>query len=410
MVGVVVGIFLVQRQQVFRIGAQPEAIPENVRVSNINSDSFTVTWTTDKDATSFLKYTKGSNNFSTTTEAENTATKFHFITIGGLEDSTEYSFEIVSNGDTYSNNGTPWLISTSSEIATSAAKPIYGQLKDRGGDSLSGSIVFLSVGGASPISTTTSENGNWVLPLSTLKTQDLLNPFEVDEQNTVLEFAIYAPSGITNAYAFAKNARPTPTIIIGQTNDFRNTGDTAQDLQPNSENDSMMEETSEDGETLGISTSSVTLNSLDNGEVIYTDKPEFFGTAPGGKKILIQNPESDYVVTDADGNWSWSPDTSLTNGSNALVLSWVDENDVMRSISRNFIVNAQEDEPSFESTPSASPTSTPISTPSPTPTKTPVASPSPLPEAGVLTPTLVLTIMGIGLVSLAMFLGLKLSA
>jgi len=409
MLGVVMGIFLVQRQQIFRIGAQPEAIPENVRVSNINSDSFSLTWTTDKDATSLVKYTKDSSNLSNTTAPESIASKLHFITISGLEPSTIYNIEIVSNGETYDNNGTPWQAKTSTEVLTTSAKPIYGQIQDQEGNHLAGSIVFLTIGGASPISTTTSDNGNWVLPLSSLKTQSLDNPFEINEQNTVLEIAVYTPEDTTNAYAFAKNARPMPTIILGQPNDFRNSTNNNEQLIDSSETttDNTQEVSTED--TLGIATSAVDLTSLSNGEVIYSDKPEFFGSAPEGKKIIIQNPENDYVVTDENGNWRWSPDSALSNGSNTLVLSWVDENDIMRSISRNFIVNAQEDSPAFESTPSASPTNTSTPKPTPTPTKTPTIVPSPLPEAGVLTPTLVLSIMGIGLTSVALFLGLKLN-
>ncbi len=56
LVGLVAGIFLINKTSVFKLGANVPSTPKNVRFSNITDNSLTVTWTTDIESEGFVKW------------------------------------------------------------------------------------------------------------------------------------------------------------------------------------------------------------------------------------------------------------------------------------------------------------------------------------------------------------------
>ncbi|MFC1710527.1 Ig-like domain-containing protein, partial [Patescibacteria group bacterium] len=144
------------------------------------------------------------------------------------------------------------------------------------------------------------------------------------------------------------------------------------------------------------------LDSIKEGEIISSLVPEFFGEGPPGTEIditLESDPISTSVSIDELGTWNWSPDESLETGSHTISVTWLDAEGVVQSITKNFIVQASE-VPVYEATPSALPTpdvATPTATPDVTPIATSAATPPPQPKSGIAKPTLILYIMGMGL-------------
>src|SRR4030043_1404707 len=55
-IGLGTGIILINGRQIFRLNAKEEASPKNVRVSNINESSFSVSWTTAVVTKGFIKW------------------------------------------------------------------------------------------------------------------------------------------------------------------------------------------------------------------------------------------------------------------------------------------------------------------------------------------------------------------
>src|SRR4030042_3679648 len=110
-IGLGTGIILINGRQIFRLNAKEENSPKNVRVSNINEESFSISWTTMADIKGFVKWGEKERALNQTALDKldpNTKTKNHYITINNLNINKNYYFIINSDGIDYNNNNLPW--------------------------------------------------------------------------------------------------------------------------------------------------------------------------------------------------------------------------------------------------------------------------------------------------------------
>jgi hypothetical protein len=425
-VGLGAGILLVQNRQIFRLGATQESIPKDVRITNITDSSFTVSWTTEKDALGFISWGDTENSLTRTEEDEVGAPGVtHTLSVKSLIPQTEYFFKINSGGTEYDNNDLAWQTKTGPTLAQPKSNLVSGTVLTSTGDSAQNALVYLTVGGSSPLSTITSQNGSWVISISTARTNDLTSFVTIDDANTLLEISVNAgPEGVATAQIYPQSAKPVPSIILGSTHDFKSLPPSETSEVPRASVELPETATPSSGFEVGenISTPSattVTLESVAQGETVATTQPEFFGEAPPGTKLTItleSDPITEQVSVPSSGEWSWTPPTDLPEGSHKITIKWTDISGILRTLTRTFVVEAAEG-PAFEATPSATlaPTATPTGTPTasptatkkPTPTATPTATTFATPESGSLTPTLLLSIMGIGVIAFAFMLWKK---
>ena len=405
------GVCLIKNRQLFRLGAIPDIAPKDVRISNITDSSFTVSWTTDKETSGFVKWGKNQTSLDKV-ESDTISEKgtTHSISVRSLTPLAQYYFKINSDGTDFDNQGTVWQIKTGSSLVEPQKNIIIsGNLLTQGGKVVKDALVYFSIGGGSTLSTVTSKNGSWLIPISSARTKTLNSYIPIDEASTLIEISINAGSlGISSAQIYPQSAKPAPPIILGQVNDFKNAPISKDSQLPNASIEVPEGETeAESGFNLeegqgDTSTETVTLDSLEEGEVISTENPEFFGKGPSGTEIEItieSNPQSGEATISPSGSWKWSPPEDLPEGTHKITIKWRDINGILRKLTRNFIVQAAET-PAFVSTPSATPTQTPTSTPSATPTATATVSASPSaspeqPDSGSLIPTLLLLITGV---------------
>lgn len=419
LVGVVAGIVLIQQQQSVQTSASAENSPHNVTVSNVQSDAFTVSWTTDNPTAGFVLWGSGVSPSNPAQSMGGGSKEVHMVKVTNLDPDTEYSFTITSAGTVFNNSGEVWKVKTGPTLgAPESSRVMSGTIETKDGSHASQSVVIVTAPGMSPLSTLTSSTGSWVIPLSLARTEDLLGYAALGSSK--LEISVFS-SGQTKASAVA-NAdvnQALPTITLGHAHDFTNLSAIASTDIPKAQLDLPEGET----QVQGISDSSlVTLKSVDNGEVIFTNEPEFFGDGPAGSEIKItvhSDPVSGTAQVEQDGQWSWSPAKTLENGLHNITLEWIDTQGIVHTLTRSFIVQAQEGSPSFESTPSAtkspspSPSPTPTRSPSPSPTATAkpsptaTAKPSNLPDAGIVTPSVLLGAAGFVTLSLGAVLALK---
>lgn len=454
LLGVFAGVYLVGNSQIFKIGADETAAPRNVKISNISDNSFTITWTTDKATLGFVKWGESDSSLSSIETDETNSKSFtHTVTIRGLLASTKYFFVINSDGTDFLNNSIPWEASTGGALnLLDDLIYVSGSVVSPTGEPIPSAIVHATIGGATTMSTITSVNGGWIIPLSHIRKNNLNEYYEISSKD-ILEIIVFASeNGTSSAQALAAKANPLPPMVISKTHDFRNINLKNSDDKPVAQLDLPESESNKDSklnvsdQALPKETEIVTLESIEEGEVVNSTKPEFFGDGPTGTEINITL-ESDPVTASTkttSSGWSWTPPSNLEPGLHTITISWRDGNGILKSIKRTFTVLAADDNPAFESTPSAtlSPTitprpttsSTPTSTPRPTPTPSLTPKPSasatpkltvtptpkstlassqtaqPIPDSGNLTPTLALSMMGIGLLlisSLSAFFAYK---
>ena len=431
--GIATGVVLIQKNAIYKLGADSATAPQDVRITNINDSSFTVSWTTPNESIGFVVWGEGQDKPSKTEMDEVQEKGFtHLTTIRGLKSATSYNFRINSNGSEFDNNGVNWIVTTGAQLSSPEdVITATGTVIDKSGTPSANALVYLTIGGASPMSTVTSKSGSWVIPVSSMRTQDLSSYLPIDKNNDILEIFVQAtPADSATSQVYVVGANPTPPITLGQENNFKSVTMEGGAENPEANLD-IPEEITEKESKFNVSDATavdgqekVTLESIDNGEVIASDKPEFFGDGPKGTEITI-TVESEKIEglakVGTNGTWRWSPPDNLEPGTHKISVSWRDENGILRTITKTFIVQAAEQSPAFEATPSATPTTTPTSAPgatqTPTPRSTstatgiatPLATPTdtaestepPVPDSGTLTPTLVLSIMGIALLMLS---------
>ena len=400
-VGIAMGVLLVQSRQIFKLGASPASAPKNVRVTNIDSSSFTVSWITDKETVGFVTWGKTKDSINTITSQDfNDSTNTHLVNINGLDAISTYYFKINSDGTKYDNNGLPWEVTTGPNIGTSPNDTkLSGSVIDPLGKPSPNTLIYVSPAGSNTLSTITSKNGNWFIQLSPARTPDFSSFANIDENSTLVEISALAGDGnISTAQIYPVSANPVPPMILGQAHDYRSANLETTTDSPKANLNLPTSTDSPKFEVKGTSTQvvqDVTVDSIKDGEVVFTTKPEIFGDGPVGTALTItvhSDPITDSVTVNSSGSWAWSPPVNLEEGEHNLTVSWVDKNGILRKITQSFIVQAAEG-PSFESTPPA--TTKPTATPTPIPTLTPTPTSVPQPISGVGTPTVIMAMLGI---------------
>jgi hypothetical protein len=434
LVGITAGVYLVELgPQPLTTRATPEIIPSQIRITNISDDSFTVSWFTETAALGFIRYGTNASDLSLSALDDREqagggkrAYTTHHTTASNLSGKTTYYFEIVSGSESsvFDDNGQPYSVTTGASLDTEiVADTAHGAVFYPDLTAAEGALVYLTLEGGRSLSTIVVSSGNWVVPLSTMRSADLTSFLAYDQSQAILTIEVLGPDGSTaSAITYTANDSPVDDIVLGELYDF--TTQSAEEQPAVSESQFSFEAISEPT----ASESGVTVNSPEEGEAINTQVPEFFGGGPPGTTLQITL-ESEVieasVAVDTEGRWSWAPDETLESGEHFLTLSWLDENGIVQTLTRRFVVYAQGESslPAFEATPSATPTPTPTPvelagiTPTPTPisTPTPTPTPTPIPTIAPATPSAVATepalpVPGTGMMSIVLgLLGVSLS-
>lgn len=430
--GIFAGVFALRNAQIFKIGASTDTSPKDIRISNITDNSATISWTTDKETSGFVAWGAAQGDTNKVAEEDLSSQKYfsHSISLSGLSANTNYFYKINSDGTNFDNGGIPWQFTTG--VTLDASKNfilLSGNVISATGNPEVKSLVYASVGGYL-LSTLTSNDGNFVFQLGSTRTPDLTNYAQIDLKSTLIQISVVAPpDGVTSAQIFPQSGNPTPTIVIGQVYDFRSSPANNQGGVPNAnlslpQNASQSSKFDTAASQSATSSGSVILESLSEGETITSQKPQFFGKGPGGESITItvhsQEPISSTLKIPQSGSWSYSVPTDLVPGPHTITISWIDISGITRTLTRDFVVQAGE-VPAFTAsqsgvtpTPTATPTVSPtprtsLNSPTPIPTGTPrvtltpsptvSGTPMPVPVTGDLTPTLILFIMGLAVVT-----------
>jgi len=409
--------------------ARPEITPKQIKVTNITDKGFTVSWVTDTPAGGFIRFGLGSELNLTAQddrdEASQTTGEFvtHHVTLKNLQPATSYFFKIFSGKTEFANNGQPYDVTT----APASQQPLpendvaYGTVLQADDTPAAGVIVYLSFSNATTQSTLTKNSGSWVIPLNYVRDSSLTSYLAYDREASIEEIlAQGASAGIATAMTITKNDSPVPSLKLGETYDFR------EGLPATAAEDHHAAQ-----EVSPLMAAKLKITNPEEKEMINTTQPQFWGLGPAGETITIEI-RSDPIISgittaNANGAWYWSPPTNLTPGQHTITVSLADG----QTISRLFTVLAAPDQPAFTAsesatlptltptptvklTPSASPTLTPTPTRTATATATPtitrVSQPSTAggtPESGILTPTLVFSIMGSSLLIIGLLLVLS---
>ena len=170
-IGIPLTIFAVYQGIQYLSRASADSTPQDVVITNLTTNSLTVTWFTEGLADGYVvpllngveqspvRDKRGSGNRSS-----------HYVELRGLEPSTKYSFTIVSGGSKYTNSsGTNYEFTTAPVGAdTPIPNPIHGTVTGISNDDV---VVYVFPKNKStyPVSTTIPNGGNWIVDLSSFR-------------------------------------------------------------------------------------------------------------------------------------------------------------------------------------------------------------------------------------------------
>lgn len=395
--GLVAGVVLVNRQQNTGVKAGPTSSPKNVKITNLGTNTFSTSWTTDTPVTGFIKYSENPAKITTPAgdlrdQISGSAQSYtnHYVNITGLKTDTTYYFVIGSGPQSYNDDGKPFQVRTGSQVIPPPEDVVSGKIINSAGEPSNGAIVYLDVEGGQSLSTVTKNDGTWRINLASSRTKEG-QVLTYDKEKTIL--SIFVQSGVNGTATAITNTskdNPVPDIVLGKNQSFIDT------VAPLSEQQAA--EVAKVGEgfktlantpsqSIDVALPSEATGSLQiinpaiNGEMVATSSPELKGKALPGTDIQITvNSAIEQTVmikADSEGLWSWTPPQGLEPGLHTMTISYQDENGVVQKIERNFTVLAADAGaglPAFTATPSATPTDIITEAPTSTPTATPTIS------------------------------------
>lgn len=218
--GLASGVFLVLRQQIFTSQAAPDITPQNITLTNLTENSVSISWQTNAQATSFVTFGQNSPGEQTALDDRDTTTPkphlTHYVTLKNLLPQTNYQFKIVS--------GKVSSEVQSFETAKPAANktnftPIIGTVSDSS-TALNEGIVYLSINGAYLQSALVKMGGNFLIPLSYIRKNDLSDIYPLEE-DTNAKITIVSDKGSASLlFSLKNNPAPLPAIKLGQSLDL----------------------------------------------------------------------------------------------------------------------------------------------------------------------------------------------
>ncbi len=412
------GILLVETSHPFSSSADISSIPKNIHISNISDSQFSISFTTDKSTTGYVRYTDNNSTNLTAFDdrdvdgkAKNYST--HYVSLTNLKENTNYFFKIISGNASFDNNGEFYHQITGPKIATALSiDPAYGVILQPNDKPALGAIVYLTIGKSLPLSTLVKSDGTWLIPLNTSRTQDLLNRPQIGSPEIIQISVVFDQNLSASAITDTKNDTPLPTMNLGKSYDFRN----LQGVKKTAIARSIVKD-----QVLGATVAAATQNSIPSPTYSKIDilfpgnlgttsdtKPLIKGVGIPGKGVVItvnSTPMVSEVTVSLDGTWSFIPSQALAPGEHSVSITTSDANGKTVTLTKKFIVLKSGESVLGESTPSG--TQTPFLSPTVFPTISPIITFGPTtstpPVTGNSTPTYVF--LGLGIIFV--LLGLK---
>lgn len=374
-----------------------------MQLTNISDTSFSVVWITGAPATGMVSITSPKLTPRTYFDDRDTNKKLvpyttHMVTIRSLTPSTQYSFQLISNGKSFTSNGSPYTISTASTISgnTSGLEPAYGAINDMGGSPVAGALILMTIEQGQLLSTITSPSGSWLLSLGLTRTASLAKYLDGTNRLTETIRVLWGDQEAT-AITDTLNDAPVPTMILGKTYDFRKQQATKLPDAPTVLGNTTTAEPST-AKTIGLTLPAQNAS-------LTTTLPLVTGTGLSGKKVSvvlgITSPVSGTTTVGADGLWRFTPPTPLPPGKQSVTVTTIDERGKPVAFTHTFTILKSGTQVLGDATPSATLAPTPIATSSASPsaTPTPQLQGEPVPTSGTTLPTILILLLGASLLT-----------
>jgi hypothetical protein len=398
-IGVGITTFLVNQGVLFKSNASLTQQPQNVRITNITDNAFSVSYSTEDQIIGSLNYGVDAKLGNPALDDRNQQTgtltpyRVHNITVRNLKPQTQYYFSITSGQENYLNGEKPFEVTTGQTISGSPPNqnPMSGKIILSDGNAPQEAIIYVTASGSQVISVPVKTDGTYILPLNSIRTADLSAYYNFPD-NATIKMLVFGDSLTSNVTLSVGQIDSIPAIILSKDYDFRQSQTPVATTSGVLESFPSFSSTSSAAETPEILTP-------ENNQKFTDQQPLFQGKALPNQNVVITVHSSQSVQTtvksDANGNWNYRPSSSLTPGNHTITITSKNANGILKTITQSFVVYASGEQvlPAVPSvTPTITPTPTiPVATPTITqavPTATPTAA---ITQTQTITPTAILT-------------------
>jgi hypothetical protein len=388
-IAIISGVYLTGRQTTLGSKASGSCYPDILQISNITNHAVDISFST--SATCQITLSVNNQIFTDLKPSQ----KLHYFEIENLKELTEYSFSLISEGNTIIEDSFKFTTATTPASSIPTSKIAWGKVYGPDGKTPANAVVYLNIPGAAPLSSVVTTDGNWSISLANSFNESKKDWFSVPDPDVDEEIIVVSNDGtttqITNSTA---NNNPVPDITVGK-------NILEAPIVNNSQSGFL-------NVSPVMAQKNLDITNPKNGEIISANKPNFFGVAPVNSKIIIEV-HSDVAISgeaysNTSGDWNWTPPSGLSPGEHTITVKVQNPNTgLWESIVRNFVVSAAESStgPQFVASSSATiapPTPTITSTITPTNTAVPterVSRPSTTvkpPVTGNSAPTVIIII------------------
>lgn len=171
LIGIPLTIFAGYEGVQYLTNANLEGTPKEVAISNLTTNSITISWITDKSIDGYIVPILNGSEQSPVRDKRGSGKRYtHYVELKSLEPGTKYSFEIVSDGKKYSDVQENSFEFTTASVGTNTPipNPIHGSVTGITGDDV---LIYtlLKNKSAYPVSTIIPSGGNWIIDLSSFR-------------------------------------------------------------------------------------------------------------------------------------------------------------------------------------------------------------------------------------------------
>jgi hypothetical protein len=210
-------------------GADPSAtvcISRDIIVFDGTSidNRFYVSWVSAQTESGQVQIIGGATYSDTCAECYSGVT--HYIRVDNLQPNTTYLFDIVSGGNTYTNNDAHWSINTGPAQASRNPDTIIGRVKNPNGSDAVGALVYVSIRNSDTAGTngtsallsqviTSDDGGFFHIDLAQARSADHASLFAYSASGDKLLIRAVGSSGTASTNVDSGRPRPgQPTLIL----------------------------------------------------------------------------------------------------------------------------------------------------------------------------------------------------
>lgn len=391
---------LIQKVTSGQTSASPSLEPKNLMITNVSDTSVKVIWQTVLPATGMITLTSKTNSKITAYDERDRAGKLnkyttHSVWLKDLLPNTTYDLTVLSNGKKFPTKGNSYTAQTGPTITETTGagfEPAYGMVKTIDGKPAGGGLLVITLEDSQPISTLITPSGSWIIPLNFIRTKDLSRYVPARDKMTEI-ITIYYDTEKTESITDTENDAPVPDMTVGSSYDFRN-------KEANNKNTQLLtDSTTHNQSVLGNQAPTpkiggVLITAPIQNASLVTNRPIIQGTGIPGKTVTvtvgITKPISGKTTVGTNGLWSFTPSSALQTGKQSATITSVDEKGKPVALTTVFTILKSGTQVLGEATPSA--------TLEPTPEEASITA-EPMPEPGSTLPTVLLLLVGVGMVA-----------